>query len=51
MNLPVRGQNTRNNAQTAKTLNRIDRNNFSTYASRSPTSLLGWLILPGLHNP
>lgn len=30
MGLPVHGQNTRNNAQTAKKLNRIARRGFST---------------------
>lgn len=32
MGLPVRGQNTRNNAKTARKLNRLDRKGFSTSA-------------------
>lgn len=31
MGLPVRGQKTRNNAKTARKLNRIERRGFSTY--------------------
>ncbi len=30
MGLPVRGQNTRNNAKTAKKMNRVDRKHYST---------------------
>jgi small subunit ribosomal protein S13 len=32
---PVRGQNTRNNASTAKKLNRVDRKHYSSYVSTS----------------
>lgn len=30
LGLPVRGQNTRNNAKTAKKLNRLERKHYST---------------------
>ena len=36
MALPVRGQNTRTNAKTAKKMNRVDRRHFSTGSASSP---------------
>lgn len=42
LNLPVRGQRTRNNAKTARKLNKIDRRGFHTSAS-SPLSWSGWV--------
>lgn len=39
MNLPVRGQRTRNNAKTARKMNRVDRKGFHTLAL-SPLRIL-----------
>lgn len=40
MNLPVRGQRTRNNAKTARKMNRVDRKSFHTFACSPLDALL-----------
>jgi len=39
MGLPVRGQGTRNNAKTAKKLNKLERRNYSTQREVSASTL------------
>lgn len=40
MGLPVRGQSTRNNARTAKKLNKLERRNFSTERVVQPYNIV-----------